>query len=78
VCRPSCSVPETARPRIFLASLLAFVSENLVIAANAPELSLNLRNAAPRKVEEATRKAVVRHYATAWQAMTEALDRNQG
>jgi hypothetical protein len=49
--------------------------KNLVMAASAPEVSLNVQNAAPRQVEEATQKAVVRDYATAWQAITEALDR---
>ena len=36
-----------------------------------------MQNAAPRQVEDTTQKAVARDYATAWQAMAEALDRNQ-
>ena len=40
-----------------------------MIAASAPELSLNVQNAAPRPKAPDS--------ATVWQAMTEARDRNQ-
>jgi hypothetical protein len=60
-----------------LLSLAAFMPRNLVLAASTAEVSLNVQNAAPRQVEDTTQKAVARDYATAWQAMAEALDRNQ-
>jgi cobalamin biosynthesis protein CobT len=46
-------------------------------AASAPAVSLSVQNAAPRAVEDTTQKAVVRDYATAWQAMIDALDQNR-
>ncbi len=46
-------------------------------AASAPSVSLNVQSAAPRAVEESTQKAIVRDYATAWQAMADALDQNR-
>ncbi len=58
-------------------SLAAFMPRNLVLAGSTPEVSLSVQNAAPRQVEDTTQKAVARDYATAWQAMAEALDRNQ-
>jgi hypothetical protein len=60
-----------------LLSFAAFMPRNLVLAASTAEVSLNVQNAAPRQVEDTTQKAVARDYATAWQAMAEALDRNQ-
>jgi len=59
------------------ASLVVFVPRSLVLAASAPNVSLSVQNAAPRQVEDTTQKAVARDYAAAWQAMTDALDRNQ-
>jgi hypothetical protein len=49
-----------------------------VLAANLPAVTLDIQNAAPRQVEDATEKAVARDYANAWKAMTEALDQNRG
>jgi hypothetical protein len=48
-----------------------------VLAANAPAVILEIQNATPRQVEDATEKAVARDYAAAWQAMAEALDQNR-
>ena len=59
------------------ASLATFLPGSLVSAANAPQVSLSVQNATPRQVEDSTQKAVARDYATAWQAMADALDRNQ-
>lgn len=60
-----------------LASLVALAQRSEVLAASAPEVSLNVQNAAPRQVEDTTQKAVARDYAAAWQAMVDALDRNE-
>ena len=48
-----------------------------VLAASAPAIAINIDHAAPREVEETTQRALSRDYATAWQAMTEALDKNR-
>ena len=48
-----------------------------VLAANTPVVTLDIQNASPRQVEDATEKAVARDYATAWKAMSEALDQNR-
>lgn len=48
-----------------------------VLAASLPSVSLNIANAAPRQVEDTTERAVARDYATAWQAMAQALDQNR-
>lgn len=48
-----------------------------VLAANSPAVTLDVQNAAPREVEDATEKAVARDYAAAWQAMAQALDQNR-
>jgi hypothetical protein len=48
-----------------------------VFAANAPDINMDVQNAAPRQVEDTTEKAVARDYAAAWHAMTEALDKNR-
>ena len=50
---------------------------NTAFAASAPEVSLNVQNAAPRQVEETTEKAIARDYAAAWQAMSAALAQNR-
>jgi hypothetical protein len=63
-----------------VAGVSVFVEHSHVLpalAASNPSMSLNVDNSAPRKVEETTQKAVVRDYATAWQAMAEALDQNR-
>jgi len=49
----------------------------VLAAASAPAIAINIDHAAPREVEETTQKALARDYATAWQAMTEALDQNR-
>jgi hypothetical protein len=48
-----------------------------VLAASAPAVSLNIDKAGPRQVEDTTQRAVARDYATAWQAMSDALDQNR-
>lgn len=48
-----------------------------VLAADVPQISVSVRTAGPRAVEDTTQKAVARDYASAWQAMAEALDRNR-
>ena len=60
-----------------MATLAVFPANNQVLAASAPDVTLNVQNAAPRQVEDTTQRAVARDYAAAWQAMAEALDRNQ-
>ena len=60
-----------------LAVLVVLAPRGPVLAASAPEVSLSVQNAAPRQVEDTTQKAVARDYAAAWQAMADALDRNQ-
>lgn len=57
--------------------ILAKVSSDSVLAASLPSISLNVTKAAPRQVEDTTERAVARDYATAWQAMEEALDQNR-
>jgi hypothetical protein len=46
-------------------------------ADEQPTMSLNVQNAAPRKVEDTTERSVARDYAAAWKAMSEALDQNR-
>lgn len=48
-----------------------------VLAANTPAVTLDIQNASPRQVEDATEKAVARDYAAAWRAMADALDQNR-
>jgi hypothetical protein len=48
-----------------------------VLAANAPAITVDVQSAAPRQVEDSTEKAVARDYSSAWQAMSEALDKNR-
>jgi hypothetical protein len=60
-----------------LAALVVLAPRARVLAARAPEVSLSVQNAAPRQVEDTTQRAVARDYAAAWQAMADALDRNQ-
>lgn len=48
-----------------------------VLAAKAPVVTLDIQNASPRQIEDATEKAVARDYASAWQAMAEALEQNR-
>jgi hypothetical protein len=62
-------------------SCLIFLSSHsqlsTVLAASGPAIALDVQNAAPRQVEDTTEKAVARDYSAAWQAMTEALDKNR-
>lgn len=71
------AIPQLCLTLAVTTSLVVFPPRNFVLAASAPEVSLSVQNAAPRQVEDTTQKAVARDYATAWQAMAEALDRNQ-
>jgi hypothetical protein len=48
-----------------------------VLAANPPAIRMDVQKAAPRPVEDATQKAVVRDYGAAWQALADALDQNR-
>jgi len=58
-------------------TLLCSLPASTVLAASGPTVSLDIQNATPRQVEDATEKAVARDYTTAWQAMSEALDQNR-
>lgn len=60
-----------------LGTLLPGRSTSTVLAANSPSVSLDVQNATPRQIEDATEKAVARDYAAAWQAMADALDQNR-
>lgn len=60
-----------------LGTLLPGRSTSTVLAANSPSVSLEVQNATPRQIEDATEKAVARDYAAAWQAMADALDQNR-
>ena len=46
-------------------------------ATPSPGVQLNVDNTSPRRVEEQTRKAVVRDYGAAWVALGKALDQNR-
>jgi hypothetical protein len=48
-----------------------------VFAASVPSVAINVAKAGPRPVEDTTQKAVARDYASAWQAMADALDQNR-
>lgn len=48
-----------------------------VLAGNTPAVTLDVQNASPRQVEDATEKAVARDYAAAWQVMASALGHNR-
>lgn len=61
-----------------LSGLMFLLRDNgTVFAANAPAITMDVQNAVPRQVEDTTEKAVARDYSAAWQAMTEALDKNR-
>ncbi len=62
---------------LFAFSLIVPRNAGTVFAASAPPITINVQNAGPRQVEDTTQKAVARDYAAAWQAMTEALDKNR-
>ena len=57
--------------------LLPGSGTSTVLAANGPAVVLDVQNASPRQIEDATEKAVARDYAAAWQAMANALDQNR-
>ena len=48
-----------------------------VFAAGAPSVSLNIEHAGPRQMEDTTQRALAHDYATAWQAMAQALEQNR-
>jgi hypothetical protein len=48
-----------------------------VRAANGPSVTIDVKNAVPRQVEDPTEKAVERDYSAAWASMAEALDKNR-
>ena len=60
-----------------IALLVPSQKHDTVLAASAPAVSLSAEHAAPRQVEDTTERAVARDYATAWQAMADALDQNR-
>jgi hypothetical protein len=63
---------------VLAALMVIFLThEASVLAASTPSIAINVEHAAPREIEETTQKAVARDYATAWQAMTEALEQNR-
>ncbi len=45
--------------------------------ASAPDVKLNASGVGPREIEDTTGHAIVRDYATAWQAMAQALAQNR-
>ena len=66
---------------IFAFLIVALALTNVVRAfsaasASAPTVSLDVRHAGPRQIEDATQKAIIRDYAAAWQNMTTALEQN--
>jgi hypothetical protein len=62
---------------MFLRSPSSTVLADGKAAANTPNLLLDFSTAAPRRVEDATEKAVARDYSAAWQIMTQALEQNR-
>jgi hypothetical protein len=52
-------------------------STTIVAAENASKVQLNVSDAAPRQIEDATELAIARDYAKAWQAMEAARDQNR-
>jgi hypothetical protein len=54
--------------------LLFLLLTSLALAADAPTLEVS--KAAPRQIEDATQKAIVRDYTRAWEALTRALEHN--
>jgi hypothetical protein len=67
----------TALLALGILSCLPGRNTSTVLAANGPSVTLDIQNASPRQVEDATEKAVARDYAAAWQAMADALDQNR-
>jgi hypothetical protein len=57
--------------------LLARSNGAPLLAANAPSMTVSVEHSAPRQVEDTTQKAIARDYASAWQAMANALDQNR-
>jgi hypothetical protein len=47
------------------------------LAAELPQVNLNVSSAGPREVEDTTQKAVARDYARAWASMIAALSENR-
>lgn len=60
-----------------LAILATAFAARCVLAASVPSISINAEHATPREIEDTTQRALSRDYATAWQAMIEALDQNR-
>ena len=60
-----------------IAGLCSLAGSSIVFAATTPAVTLDIQNASPRQVEDATEKAVARDYAAAWQAMADALEQNR-
>jgi hypothetical protein len=58
-------------------AILATVFAEHSLAASAPSISINAEHATPREIEDTTQRALSRDYASAWQAMIEALDQNR-
>jgi hypothetical protein len=58
-------------------ALVLPMPDHSVLAASEPSIAINVEHAGPREIEETTQRALARDYATAWQAMTEALDQNR-
>lgn len=53
------------------------IQHRSVLAASTASIAIGIDHAGPREIEETTQKALARDYATAWQAMTDALDQNR-
>ena len=64
---------------IMLALGLLLLAPRLMHAASETRLELNVSQAAPRQVEEATANAIRREYAAAWEALASSVqDNNAG
>lgn len=60
------------------AFLVVFSAYNLIVmAAAAPSVEINIEQAGPRQIEDTTQRSLARDYASAWHAMTQALDQNR-
>jgi hypothetical protein len=53
------------------------MTHQAVLAASSPSIAINVDHATPREIEDTTQRSLARDYATAWQAMTEALEQNR-
>lgn len=71
-------VSHTRRIRnlIAIATLVLFISAQLIAADSSPQVTLNASKAGPRTVEPLTQRAIVRDYQFAWANLNAALETN--